>query len=88
MTEKLLVEDVLGRKLKVGDYVFYYQNIYEIKEMKGDADTRFRGYNPPQQVKLFLVNPSPSSKAHWRDSRETCLLPEKDVTMWLLRRSK
>lgn len=88
MAEGNVAQDAIGRPVKQGDYVFYYQNIYEVKDVLNNKSSKTGRNLESFRVKLFLVDPSPSSKAITRRSADVCLLPEKDVTLWLLRRSK
>jgi hypothetical protein len=88
MTDEKTAKDVIGRPIKQGDYVFYYQNIYEVRDVLNNKSSKTLNSTKHYRVKLFLADPSPSSKVITRQSTETCLLPEKDITFWLLGKGK
>jgi len=88
MTDEKTAKDVIGRPIKQGDYVFYYQNIYEVRDVLNNKSSKTLNSTKHYRVKLFLADPSWSTKVITRQSTETCLLPEKDITLWLLGKGK
>jgi IS1 family transposase len=88
MTDEKTAKDVIGRPIKQGDYVFYYQNIYEVRDVLNNKSSKTLNSTKHYRVKLFLADPSRSTKVITRQSTETCLLPEKDITLWLLGKGK
>jgi hypothetical protein len=66
--------DIIGRPLKVGDFVVYYNMIYKITALNG------------RRAAIFLAKPSPTTKKRNITCNELTLLPEEDVIMWFLKR--
>ena len=67
--------DIIGRPLKVGDHVVYYNHIYKILE-----------FNKRKEAIIFLAKPSPTTKKSAHLPQELTLLPEADVLFWLIKR--
>jgi hypothetical protein len=70
-----MVADVIGREIKVGDYVEYHSLVYHVLQVipKGASE-----------VKMMLVKKSKSTKAKMAYSKHVCLLPTDATTFWLL----
>lgn len=75
------VVDIIDREINVGDYVVFTNNIYEVLDVaRQRGDTR-HGY-----VRIFLVNPSPTTKPCNKYSREMCLIPKEEYLLYLLKK--
>ena len=72
--------DIVDRPIKVDDFVVFYSNVYKVMGL-GKPNAQGHG-----QVRIRLAEPSPSSKPVTKYSRDMCLIPEQDVTMWLLKK--
>ena len=73
------VLDIIDRPIKVDDFIVFYSNIYKVISLgKGRADGG-------ASVRIKLVGPK-SPKSVVKHSRDMCLIPEHDVTMWLLKK--
>jgi len=81
-----VARDVIGRKLKAGDYVFYYQHIYVVKDVLNNKSSKTLKPTKSYRISMKLADPSPTTKVKTCQAREVCLLPEKDVTLWLLQK--
>lgn len=68
--------DIISRPINVGDFVAFYSNVYKVTDI-GVSGT---------QVRIILANPSPSTRPVWKYSKEMCVIPAEDVTMWLLKK--
>jgi hypothetical protein len=69
--------DIMDRELWPGDFVVFYNNIYQVKE------TPLRnGYG---MVKIMSIDPSPTTKPVKKYSREMCRLDKDEVLIWLLK---
>ena len=75
MTNKV-TGDVIGREISVGDFVFHYNFIYKVLAVGNFA------------VTMMIHPPSKTSKKKTIMSRECCLLPPEEVTMWILKNGK
>lgn len=69
--------DIIGRSLKLDDYVVYYNHIYKIISFVGNDSNR---------AVIFLERPSPTTKKRSVSCNELTLLAEQDVLMWILKR--
>lgn len=75
--------DYLGRPISVGDYVFYYSNLYEVLEIPKRVLSNGVG-----QVKIILVDKSKTTKSARKCSREMCLVDREEVLIWRLKEEK
>jgi hypothetical protein len=57
MTDEKTAKDVIGRPIKQGDYVFYYQNIYEVRDVLNNKSSKTLNSTKHYRVKLFLADP-------------------------------
>lgn len=73
-----MIKDMIGRELKVDDFVVFYSNIYRVKSF-GKANTEGHG-----QVRLLIWNGGKTSKPVTKYSRDVALLPMGDVLNWML----
>lgn len=67
--------DLIGRELKVGDHVVFYNNVYRILSFRGK-----------HEAVIFLSNPSPTTKKKTCLTKHLALLPEGDVLFWLIKK--
>lgn len=74
------VTDIIDRPIRVGDFVAFYANVYQVLET-GKPSTTGHGY-----VKIILAEPSKTTKPVKKYSREMCVIPAEEVTFWLLKR--
>ena len=73
-----MIKDMIGRELKVDDFVVFYSNIYRVKSLgkaTGDGDG---------QVRLLIWNGGKTAKPVTKWSRDIALLPIGDVLNWML----
>ncbi len=77
MTDQLI--DMLHRPVKAGDFVVYYNNIYQVNSV-GNADNQGFG-----RVRMILVDKAKTTKSVVKYSKEVCVIPEHDVLIWRLK---
>jgi len=70
--------DIIDRPINEGNFVAFYSNVYKVVDI-GVSGT---------QVRIILADPSPSTRPVWKYSKEMCVIPEQDVTFWLLKRKQ
>lgn len=75
-----LVHDIIDRPINVGDYVVFYSNVYKVTGL-GKPGTS--GHGP---VRIILAEPSKTTKSAVKNSRDMCVIPAAEVTMWLLKK--
>ena len=73
-------KDMLGREVKVDDYVVSYNNLYQVQAVFNST------YRHQNLVTIKLLDPSKTTKPLKRSSNEVCVLPADDVLIWLLTR--
>lgn len=74
------VTDIIDRPIQVGDFVAFFGNVYQVRSF-GKVHS-----NGGASVKIMLVNPSPSTRPVNKYSKEMCLIPAEEMTLWLLKR--
>ncbi len=74
-----MITDMIGRELKVDDFVVFYSNIYRIKSL-GKARDDGRG-----SVKLMIWNGGDTARPVTKYSKDMALLPMGDVLNWMLK---
>lgn len=74
-----MVTDIIGRELNIGDHVVFHNAIYIVK-----AFPKKGGYNS-NYIAIKLANPSKTTRAVLKCSREMCLLPKEDILIWKLK---
>ena len=72
--------DFLGRAIKPGDYVFYYNNLYTVLETPKRVLRDNRGF-----CKIVLVDKAKTTRSVSKHSGEMCIVPAEDVTTWVLK---
>ena len=72
--------DIIDRPIRVDDFVVYYSNVYKVLGL-GKPNQFGHG-----QVRIKLAEPSKTTKAVTKYSREMCVIPAHDVTVWLLKK--
>ena len=75
-----MIRDMIGRELKVDDFVVFYSNIYRIKGL-GKEYPKDSGRG---QVKLMIWNGGTTARPVTKYSRDIALLPMADVLNWML----
>jgi hypothetical protein len=73
-----MITDMIGRELKVDDFVVFYSNIYRVKGL-GKARGDGRG-----SVKLMIWNGGVTARPVNKFSKDVALLPMGDVLNWML----
>lgn len=70
---------MIGREIKVDDFVVFYSNIYRVKSLG-------KPYPPNNfgQVKLMIWNGGVTAKPVTKHSSDVALLPMGDVLNWML----
>jgi hypothetical protein len=74
-----MIKDMIGREIKVDDFVVFYSNIYRVKALGKP--------HPPNnfgQVKLMIWNGGVTAKPVTKHSSDVALLPMGDVLNWML----
>ena len=74
------LNDIIGRPIKVDDFVVFYSNVYRVTGL-GKPNSQGHG-----QVRIKLADPSPTTKSVVKYSKDMCLIPAHDVTIWLLKK--
>lgn len=72
-------KDAIGREINIGDYVFSYNNIYEVVEVE---TARASGGG---DVRIFLIDKSPTTRPMKRHSRDMVILSKDDVLLWMIK---
>jgi hypothetical protein len=73
-----MIKDMIGRELKVDDFVVFYSNIYRVKSF-GKANSDGHG-----QVRLLIWDGGKTARPVTKWSRDIALLPMGDVLNWML----
>ena len=73
-----MIKDMIGREIKVDDFVVFYSNIYRVKSL-GTAHPSGHG-----TVRLMIWNGGVSAKPVTKHSSDVALLPMGDVLNWML----
>ena len=74
------VLDIIDRPINVDDFVVFYSNVYKVIGL-GKPNQTGSG-----QVRIKLAEPSKSTKSVVKYSRDMCVIPAEDVTLWLLKK--
>lgn len=74
------VLDIIDRPIRVDDFVVFYSNVYKVVGL-GKPNQYGHG-----QVRVKLADPSPTTKSVVKYSRDMCVIPAEDVTIWLLKK--
>jgi hypothetical protein len=74
------VLDIIDRPINVDDFVVFYSNVYKVTGL-GKPNQHGHG-----QVRIKLAEPSKTTKSVVKYSRDMCVIPAEDVTMWLLKK--
>lgn len=72
-------KDAIGREISVGDFVYSHNYLYEVVEV-GAARTSGGG-----DVKIILIDKSPTTRPVKRNSREMAILSKDDVLLWMIK---
>jgi hypothetical protein len=68
--------DIIGRPLAVGDYVVFYNNIYEILAFSVNC----------KNARIIIHPASPTSKSQMKSTSSLTLLPGPEVTLYFLKK--
>lgn len=74
------VLDIIDRPIQVDDFVVFYSNVYKVVGL-GKPNS----YGSAQ-VRIKLAEPSKTTKSVVKYSRDMCVIPAEDVTIWLLKK--
>jgi hypothetical protein len=69
-------QDIIGRPINVGDYVVFTNNIYAVTGL-GKVNSTGGG-----QVRIMLLDSSPSTRPVSKYSTDMCILPKADMLVW------
>jgi hypothetical protein len=75
-----MITDIIGREIKVDDYVVFHNNIYKVLSLGKSRLGSDAGY-----VRMMLAKPSPSTRPVSKYSRDLCILHKEDILIWLLK---
>ena len=74
-----MITDMLDKPIKIDDYVVFTNNIYQVKGL-GAKYRNGRGV-----VKILLINPSPTTRAVTKQSKDMVVIPAGDVLFKILK---
>jgi hypothetical protein len=74
-----MIKDMIGREIKVDDFVVFYSNIYRVKALGKEYKDSGRG-----QVKLMIWNGGVTARPVTKSSTDIAILPMADVLNWML----
>ena len=72
--------DIIDRPINEGDFVVFYSNVYKVIGL-GKPNQHGHG-----QVRIKLADPSKTTKSVVKYSRDMCVIPAEEVTIWLLKK--
>ena len=72
--------DIIDRPINEGDFVVFYSNVYKVLAFGKPGPT---GHG---QVRIKLADASKTTKSVVKHSRDMCVIPAEDVTLWLLKK--
>lgn len=75
-----MIKDMIGREIKVDDFVVFYSNIYRVKGL-GKEYPKDSGRG---QVRLMIWNGGATARPVTKYSQDIALLPMGDVINWML----
>lgn len=75
------VTDAIDQELNVDDFVVFYSNIYRVKAV---GTTGYEGGSG--QVRIKLVNESPTTKTVVKHSKDIAKLDQQQVLLWMLKK--
>lgn len=75
------ITDVIDQELKIDDFVVFYSNIYKVKAL---GETPYASGSG--QVRIKLVDASPSTKTVVKHSKDIAKLDQQVVLMWMLKK--
>lgn len=73
--------DLIDRELNIDDFVVFHNNIYRVKGLGKAHPTTGKG-----QVRIMLVNPSPTTRPVTKYSGDLCKLDSGEVVFWMLKK--
>ena len=75
-----MIKDMIGREIKVDDFVVFYSNIYRVKGL-GKEYPKDSGRG---NVRLMIWNGGATARPVVKHSKDIALLPMADVLNWML----
>lgn len=75
-----MIKDMIGRELKVDDFVVFYSNIYRVVGL-GKEYPKDSGLG---NVRLMIWNGGATARPVTKHSKDIALLPMGDVLNWML----
>lgn len=75
-----MIKDMIGREIKVDDFVVFYSNIYRVKGL-GKEYPKDSGRG---NVRLMIWNGGVTARPVVKHSKDIALLPMADVLNWML----
>jgi hypothetical protein len=79
-----MITDIIGREIKVDDFVVFYSNIYQVKALGKDMNRA----NGSGQVKLMIWNGGKTAKPVNKNSKDIAVLDKNHVLMWMIKSEK
>ena len=73
---------MIGRELKVDDFVVFYSNIYRVKAL-GKANATGAG-----TVQIMIWNGGETARPVKKHSKEMAIINKDDVLIWLLKKDR
>lgn len=67
--------DLLDRPINIGDYVIFYNNIYQVVNLAGNNYAR-----------IMLFDPSKTTKPVKKYSKEMYIIDKEEILIWKLKR--
>jgi len=77
-----VIKDMIGRELKVDDFVVFYSNIYRVKAL-GKANATGAG-----TVQIMIWNGGETARPVKKHSKEMAIINKDDVLIWLLKKDR
>ena len=75
-----MISDMIGREIKIDDFVVFYSNIYRVISL-GKA----RREDGSGSVKLMIWNGGESARPGTKHSKEMVVLDQNQVLVWMLK---
>jgi len=74
--------DLIDRELNIDDFVVFHNNIYRVKGLGKAHPSSGKG-----QVKIMLINPSPTTRPVNKYSGDLCKLDSGEVLFYMLKKN-
>ena len=73
-----MIKDLIGQEIKVGDFVVFYSNIYQVREL-GIANSHSAG-----RVKIMIWNGGQTAKPVTKYNKDMVVVDKNAVLLWQL----